>query len=148
MTFDAKEILRILPHRYPFLLVDKVLELEPGARIVGLKNVTLNEPYFVGHFPGHPIMPGVLLVEMMAQIGGVMALSIKDHAGKLAYLAGVDKTRFRRPVLPGDTVTAEVTLVKSRANVRWVRGEAKVDGRVVCDAELSFVLISRDETGL
>lgn len=148
MTIDAQELLRTLPHRYPFLLVDKILELEPGQRAVGLKNVTLNEQFFVGHFPGHPIMPGVLLIEMMAQVGGVMLLKTEAHTGKLAYLAGVEKARFRKPVLPGDTLVTEITLLRLRASVGWVKAETKVDGKLVCDAELSFALVSRDDMGI
>ncbi|HVK05127.1 MAG TPA: 3-hydroxyacyl-ACP dehydratase FabZ [Armatimonadaceae bacterium] len=144
MEISAKELLRILPHRYPFLLIDKILEVEPGVRVVGLKNVTINEPFFVGHFPDHPIMPGVLLVEMMAQAGGVMMLTLDEHRGKLAYLAGVEKARFRKPVLPGDTVTAEVTMLRTRSSVGWVKAEARVDGKVVCEAEMSFALVERN----
>ena len=101
IQLSVEEILRVLPHRYPFLLVDRILELEPGRRAVGLKNVTLNEAFFQGHFPGHAVMPGVLLVEAMAQVGGVILLSMVGHEGKLAYFAGMDKVRFRRPVVPG-----------------------------------------------
>lgn len=144
MEIEAKEILRILPHRYPFLLVDRIRELEPGKRVVGIKNVTMNEHFFVGHFPGHPIMPGVLIVEMMAQAGGVMLLTSEDHAGKLAYLAGIERTRFRKPVLPGDTLTAVVTLVKTRGNIGWVKAEARVEDKIVCEAEMSFALVERD----
>lgn len=144
---DAKDILRILPHRYPFLLVDKILELEPGQRAVGQKSVTINEPFFTGHFPDHPIMPGVLIVEMMAQVGGVMLLASELYKGKQALLAGVDKARFRKPVLPGDTLFAEITLLRSRGSVGWVKAEAKVDGKVVCDGELSFALVDLDQVG-
>ena len=148
MALDTKEILRVLPHRYPFLLVDKVTELEPGKRAVGLKNVTINEHFFAGHFPSHPIMPGVLILEMLAQIGGIMLLTTDEQQGKLAYLAGVEKARFRKPVLPGDTLIAEVTMLRSRGNVGWVKAEARVDEKLVCEAELSFALVARDELGL
>ena len=148
MTLDANEILQILPHRYPFLLVDKILELEPGKRVVGQKSVTMNEHFFVGHFPGHPIMPGVLIIEMMAQVGGVMLLKPEGNAGKLAYLAGVEKARFRKPVLPGDTITAEITIVRERGNLGWTKAEARVNGDLVCDAEISFALVAREKTGL
>ena len=144
MELSAKELLDILPHRYPFLLVDRVLEVEPGVRAVALKNASYGEPYFVGHFPGHPIMPGVLIIEMMAQTGGIMLLTLEEHKGKLAYLAGAEKARFRRPVMPGDTVVAEVTLIKKRGNIGWVKAEAKVDGAVVCEAELMFAIQSRN----
>jgi beta-hydroxyacyl-ACP dehydratase FabZ len=148
LTLDANEILHILPHRYPFLLVDRILELEPGKRVVGQKNVTMNEHFFVGHFPGHPIMPGVLIIEMMAQVGGVMLLKTEGNAGKLAYLAGVEKARFRKPVVPGDTLTAEITIVRSRGNMGWTKAEARVDGTLVCDAEISFALVPREKVGL
>jgi 3-hydroxyacyl-[acyl-carrier-protein] dehydratase len=139
MSID--EIHRILPHRYPFLLVDRILELEPGRRAVGLKNVSSNEGFFQGHFPGHPVMPGVLLVEAMAQVGGVILLSIPDNAGKLAYFAGMDKVRFRRPVVPGDTLISEVEVIKHRGTFGWVRGVARVDGQVVVEGELSYRLL-------
>jgi 3-hydroxyacyl-[acyl-carrier-protein] dehydratase len=144
LPFGAKELLEILPHRYPFLLVDKVLELESGQRVVALKNVTLNEPFFVGHFPGNPIMPGVLILEMMAQIGGVMLLTMDEHKGKLAYLAGVEKARFRKPVLPGDTLISEITLLRARGGMGWVKASTKVGDKVVCEAELAFALVARE----
>lgn len=144
MEVSPKELLRILPHRYPFLLVDRVLEIEPGQRAVAVKNVTFNEPFFVGHFPGNPIMPGVLIIEMLAQTGGVMLLVTDEHKNKLAYLAGIEKARFRKPVLPGDTLTAEVTMLKSRGSVGWVKATAKVGDKLVCDAELSFALVPRE----
>ncbi len=148
VIYDAKGILRVLPHRYPFLLVDKIVELDPGRRVVGKKNVTISEQFFTGHFPGHPIMPGVLVVEMMAQVGSVMLLPSEEHAGKLPYLAGIEKARFRKPVLPGDTLTAEVTMLRSRGDVGWVKAEARVDGQVVCEAEMSFALVARDGADL
>jgi len=141
---EAKEILRILPHRYPFLLVDRVLELEPGQRIVAVKNVTHNEPFFTGHFPGEPIMPGVLIIEMMAQAGGVMMLALEEHKGKLAYLAGVEKARFRKPVLPGDSLRAEITMLKGRSGIGWVKATAHVGEKLVFDAEIAFSLVARD----
>lgn len=147
MELSPKEILQILPHRYPFLLVDKVLEVDPGQRIVAVKNVTFNEHFFVGHFPGHPIMPGVLIIEMMAQVAGIMLLTCEEHKGKLAYIAGDEKVRFRKPILPGDTLIAEVTMLKSRGNVGWVKSEARVDGKIVCDAEMSFALADPNANG-
>jgi 3-hydroxyacyl-[acyl-carrier-protein] dehydratase len=135
------EILKVLPHRYPFLLVDRILELEPGHRAVGLKNVTLNEPFFQGHFPGHPIMPGVLLIEAMAQVGGVILLTMSGNQGKLAYFGGMDKVRFRRPVVPGDTLITEVEVVKHRGSFGWVRGIARVDGQVAVKGDLSYSLV-------
>lgn len=144
MEINAKELLSILPHRYPFLLVDRVLEVEPGQRVVAIKSVTINEPFFPGHFPGEPIMPGVLIIEMMAQAGGVMLLILEENRNKLAYLAGVEKARFRKPVLPGDTITAEVTMLRSRSNMGWVKASARVGEKVVCEAELAFAIVPRD----
>jgi 3-hydroxyacyl-[acyl-carrier-protein] dehydratase len=143
LPLGAKELLEILPHRYPFLLVDKVVELERGQRVVAVKNVTVNEPFFTGHFPGNPIMPGVLIVEMMAQAGGVMLLSLDEQKGKLAYIAGIEKCRFRKPVLPGDTLVAEITMLRARGNMGWVKATARVDEKVVCEAELAFALVER-----
>jgi beta-hydroxyacyl-ACP dehydratase FabZ len=142
LEIDAKTLQTILPHRYPFLLVDRVLELDEGQRVVALKNVTINEPFFVGHFPGHPVMPGVLIIEMMAQAGGVMLLVTPEHRGKLAYLAGIEKARFRKPVMPGDTLIAEASLIKYRSGMGWVKAVAKVGEKVVCEAELSFALVA------
>jgi len=144
LELSAKELLDILPHRYPFLLIDRVLEVEPGVRAIGLKNASMGEPFFVGHFPGHPIMPGVLIIEMMAQVGGVMLLTLDEHRGKLAYLAGVGKARFRKPVLPGDQIIAEATFLRARGPIGFVEAKAKVDGMVVCEAELMFALQPRN----
>jgi 3-hydroxyacyl-[acyl-carrier-protein] dehydratase len=140
----VEEILRVLPHRYPFLLVDRILELEPGKRAVGLKNVTLNEGFFQGHFPGHPVMPGVLLMEALAQVGGVILLAMSSNEGKLAYLAGMDKVRFRRPVVPGDTLISEVEVIKHRGPFGWVRGVARVEGELAVEGEFSYSLVSID----
>lgn len=148
MEIDAQQLLRILPHRYPFLLVDRVLEIEAGKRAVGLKNVTMNEHFFVGHFPDHPVMPGVLIIEMMAQVGGVMLLVTETNGGKLAYLAAVDKVRFRKPVLPGDTLITEVEMVKSRGSMGWVKATARVGDKVVCEAELAFALVPKEPAAL
>ena len=141
IELSIEEILRVLPHRYPFLLVDRILELEPGRRAVGLKNVTINESFFQGHFPGHAVMPGVLLVESMAQVGGVILLSMTGNEGKLAYFAGMDKVRFRRPVFPGDSLISEVEVVRTRGSFGWVRGVGRVDGEVAVEAELSYSLV-------
>lgn len=141
---DIEEIRGVLPHRYPFLLVDRILELEPGHRAVGLKNVTINEEFFEGHFPGHAVMPGVLIVEAMAQVAGVLLLSMTGNEGKLAYFGGMDNVRFRRPVFPGDTVVTEVELLKVKGNIGRVRAVAKVDGQIVTEGELVFALVGRN----
>lgn len=147
--FAPKEIQEILPHRYPFLLVDRILELELGKRVVGIKNVTINEPFFSGHFPGHPIMPGVLILEAMAQVGGFLLMSSLDARGekKLLYFTGIDRARFRRPVVPGDQIRFELKILQRRQQVCRMWGEAYVDGKLVAEAELSSVVVDRDPTG-
>lgn len=141
---DIEDIQRILPHRYPFLLVDRILELEPGMRAVGLKNVTINEAFFQGHFPGHPVMPGVLVVEAMAQVGGVLLLSMTGNDGKIAYFGGMDKVRFRKPVLPGDTLITEVELLRSRGDIGKVRVTGRVNRQIVAEGEYIFALVDRN----
>jgi 3-hydroxyacyl-[acyl-carrier-protein] dehydratase len=141
--FDVERIRDVLPHRYPFLLVDRILEFEPGKRVVGLKNISINEKFFKGHLPGHAIMPGSLLVEAMAQVGCVMLLSLPQGRGRLAYFGGIDKARFYRPVLPGDTVLIEVESIAVRQSVSKVRATARVEGQVVCDCELMCALVDR-----
>lgn len=137
---DINEIKEILPHRYPFLLVDKIVEMEPGVKIVGVKNVTANEEFFKGHFPGRPIMPGVLIIEAMAQTGGVLLLSQEKNKGKLVYFMGIDKVRFRKPVVPGDQLVMEIKPLRVRERMGKVYGEAFVEGEKVAEAEVMFVI--------
>lgn len=145
---DIVEIMDILPHRYPFLLVDRILEIDLGKRIVGLKNVTINEPFFQGHFPGHPIMPGVLLIEAMAQVGGVLAMKSAaankvDIKSKVIYFMTIDKVKFRKPVVPGDQVRFEMEITKQRGNVTGLSGKVLVDGVVVTEAELMAMIVDK-----
>lgn len=140
---DIKEIMKIVPHRYPFLLIDKIIELEEGKRAVAIKNVTMNEPFFQGHFPGHPIMPGVLIVEAIAQVGVVMALRTSGGEGKIIYFAGIDNVRFRRPVMPGDQIRIEVETIWFRANLGKMRGKALVDKEVAVEGEFMFSLVEK-----
>ena len=136
-----RDILKVLPHRYPFLLVDRILEIEPGKKVVGLKNVTFNEEFFQGHFPGNPVMPGVLLIEAMAQVGGFMMLTaVDDPARRQVRLTGLDAVRFRRPVVPGDQVLFSVEFVAMRRSIVKVRGEARVDGQLCAEAEIMSVI--------
>lgn len=137
---DINEIMKVLPHRYPFLLVDRITEMEPGKRAVGIKNVSANEPYFQGHFPGFPVMPGALIIESMAQVGAVALLSMEGMKNKLALFAGIDGARFRRQVVPGDQLLLEVEILKLRGPVGKGRGVARVDGKVAAEAELMFAL--------
>lgn len=128
--------MRILPHRYPFLLVDRVIELVPGQRIVAIKNVTINEPFFAGHFPGMPVMPGVLLLEAMAQAGAVLALKHGANADQIMYLAGIDQAKFRRPVTPGDQLRIEADMIRYKVRIMKLKGRVLVDGVVVAQAEI------------
>ncbi|HYM52960.1 MAG TPA: 3-hydroxyacyl-ACP dehydratase FabZ [Candidatus Dormibacteraeota bacterium] len=145
LPLEAADIMRIIPHRYPFLLIDRVIELDPGKRVVAIKAVTANEPQFIGHFPGRPIMPGVLMVEALAQAGAVAVLSLPEYHGKLALFAGIDDCRFRRTVLPGETLRLEVTLEKLRGMFGRARAVATVDGEPAVEATISFV-IPRDQS--
>ena len=137
-NIDILEILRLLPHRYPFVMIDRILSVVPLKSVTGLKNVTINEPFFQGHFPGRPVMPGVLILEGMAQTGGIMAFcSAPENIGKkLLYFAGIDKARFRKPVTPGDQIFFHLEVVKYKRNVFVMTGEAHVDGKLVAEAEL------------
>nr|WP_169309175.1 3-hydroxyacyl-ACP dehydratase FabZ [Desulforhopalus sp. IMCC35007] len=137
-NIDIVEILKLLPHRYPFVMVDRILSIEMGKEIVGLKNVTINEPFFQGHFPGRPIMPGVLILEGMAQVGGIMAYYANQEAigNKLLFFAGIDKARFRRPVVPGDQLIFTLELVKQKKSIMIMSAKATVDDQVVAQAEL------------
>jgi 3-hydroxyacyl-[acyl-carrier-protein] dehydratase len=140
LPIEAGEIMRILPHRYPFLMIDRVIELEPGQRAVALKAVTANEPQFTGHFPGRPIMPGVLMVEALAQTAGVAVMTLDEYRGKLGLFAGIDDCRFRRMVVPGDTLRLAVDVEKLRGMFGRVRGVASVDGEVAVEATLSIII--------
>ena len=142
-VMNIEDIRQILPHRYPFLLVDRILEIEAGKSALGIKNVTANEQFFQGHFPDQAIMPGVLLIEAMAQLGGVMMLALPQHRGKLALIGGVNKARFRKPVVPGDTLYLHSEVLKVRGDIGWVNVHADVDGQVVAEAEILFALKSR-----
>lgn len=138
---EAEEIQRILPHRYPFLLVDRVIEIEPPHRAVGIKQVTINEPFFQGHFPTYPVMPGVLIVEAMAQVGGVAVLASDEYRDKLALFAGIDNVRFKRQVKPGDTLRIEVEVQKIRRGLGVGAGTATVDGELACKGDIMFALV-------
>ena len=137
---DINVIQKILPHRYPFLFVDRIIEASED-RAVGIKNVTIDEPFFEGHFPGHPIMPGVLMIEAMAQVGGVVALNKKDNVGKLAYFTSINNARFRRPVLPGDVLRIEIQLVKTKLSLVQIHGVAKVGDEMAAEADLMFAFV-------
>lgn len=147
MILDITGIQAILPHRYPFLMVDAIVEMEGRTRIVGIKNVTINEDFFVGHFPGKPIMPGVLMIESMAQTGALLLLQdVKDREKKLLYLAGVEEARFRRKVIPGDQLKVEVVVLQSRGNFCKLQGRAWVDGELAAEAKLMCMMNDRDST--
>lgn len=137
---DINEIKNIIPHRYPFLLIDQVVELEEEKRAVGIKNVTFNEPFFQGHFPEYPVMPGVLIVEALAQVGAVAMLKKEENKGKLALFAGIDKCRFKRQVKPGDQLRLEVEILRLRGPVGKGKGTATVNGEIACEAELMFAI--------
>jgi len=141
VVYGIHEIMKFLPHRYPFLLVDRILELEPEKRVVGLKNVTINEPFFQGHFPGAPVMPGVLIIESMAQVAGVMIYrDLPDREKKLIYFTGIESAKFRRPVLPGDQLRIEMEVLNRRSNFGKMQGRATVDGKLVAEAVVLFAI--------
>lgn len=142
---ESRDIQNIIPHRPPFLLVDRILELEPGVRATGIKNVSANEGYLQGHFPGMPIMPGVLIVEALAQVGSVALLSLPENQGKVGLFAGIDGFRFRRPVLPGDTLRLEVSIIQRRGLLGKGQARAEVDGQLVAEGILLFAIAAREE---
>jgi 3-hydroxyacyl-[acyl-carrier-protein] dehydratase len=144
LPMEAAQIMEILPHRYPFLLVDRVVELEPGVRVVATKQISANEPQFTGHFPGRPIMPGVLMVEALAQAAGIAVLTLPEYRGKLGLFAGIDDCRFKRLVVPGDTLRLEISVEKLRGMFGRVRAVASVEGEVAVEATLS-IIIPRDQ---
>ncbi|EQI75408.1 beta-hydroxyacyl-(acyl-carrier-protein) dehydratase FabZ [Clostridioides difficile Y307] len=140
---NIDEIKKLIPHRYPFLLVDKITELEVGKRAVGIKNITVNEPFFQGHFPEYPLMPGVLIVEALAQVWGVAMMSVEENKGKLGVFAGIDKVRIKREVRPGDTLTMEVEMTTLRKNIAKADAKAYVGEELVCKGELMFALVEK-----
>ena len=144
MELDINEIMKILPHRPPMLLVDRIIELEPFKSATGIKNVTMNEPHFLGHFPGHPIMPGVLIIESMAQVGGMLLMrTIADPSSKVVYFLSLDNVKFRRPVKPGDQLRLELEVLQIRGTMCKMRGVATVDGQVVTEAEMAAMVRDR-----
>lgn len=149
VIYDTKAILQILPHKPPFLLVDTVIELEPAKRIVGIKQVTINEPFFQGHFPGMPVMPGVLQIEALAQVGAILALrELEDSDRKIPLFSGIDGARFRRPVVPGDTLRLEVTAIRPGRRIQKMRGVATVDGNITAETEILCIIADRKELDL
>jgi 3-hydroxyacyl-[acyl-carrier-protein] dehydratase len=142
---DINQIKEIIPHRYPFLLVDKMLEVVEGKHAVGIKNVTANEQYFVGHFPDYPVMPGVLIVEALAQVGAVAMLSKEENKGRLAFFTGIDNCRFKKQVKPGDQLRLEVEIIRVKGPIGKGKGTATIDGELVCEAEIMFALGEKKE---
>ncbi len=147
MVLNTQEIMKMLPHRYPFLLVDRIIELEEGKKVIGIKNVTINEPFFQGHFPGHPIMPGVLIIEAMAQVGGLYAMVVNNIGDdKVTYFAGIDHARFRKPVVPGDVLRIELEMVNCKRGLYCFTGKAFVEDVLVAEAELKATFAPRQES--
>jgi beta-hydroxyacyl-[acyl carrier protein] dehydratase FabZ len=140
MSLGIKEIEAIIPHRHPFLLVDRIDELEPGVRATGVKNVTYNEEFFKGHFPSEPVMPGVLMLEAMAQVGAVIVLSVKANKGKTVFFGGMDKVKFRRKVVPGDVLCMECEVIKQKGPIGVAKATAKVDGQLAVSAEMTVII--------
>lgn len=143
MMLNIDQIKEILPHRYPFLLVDRIIEMEEGKRAVGIKNVTANEPFFQGHFPSYPLMPGVLIVEAMAQVGATVMLSLEENKGKIGVFTGIDGLRFKREVRPGDTLTMTVEFTKVRRGIGKAQASAYVGEELACSGELMFAIVER-----
>lgn len=142
---EVEQIMQYLPHRYPFLLVDRIVEFEENQRIVGIKNVTINEPYFQGHFPGVPIMPGVLIVECMAQVGGVLVFkTIREREKKLVFFMAIENAKFRKPVRPGDQLRVEMVIERVKTRIGKLKGKAYVDGQLVAQADIMFSLVDRE----
>ncbi len=144
MELNSVEIQNLIPHRYPFLLVDKIIEMEPGKSAVGIKNVSINEPFFQGHFPGQPIMPGVLIVEAMAQVAAVTCMGSEENKGKLGVFTGIDNCKFRRQVVPGDTIRIEIEMTAFRRSIGKAEAKAYVEDQLACSANLTFALIDRN----
>ena len=143
MVMNVEQIMAVIPHRYPFLLIDRIVELEPGVRAVAIKQVTINEPFFQGHFPDYPIMPGVLIIEALAQTGAVAGMVLPENQSKIALFAGIEGARFRRPVVPGDSLRLEVTIEAMKRGIGKAAAKATVDGNLACEAQLTFALVAR-----